>query len=336
MTSMEDTFNAFVVRKKDSIYVRSVEKRKISDLPNGDVLIQVHYSSLNYKDALSSIGDKTVTRHYPHTPGIDAAGVVVSSNVKHIKKNEKVVIISFDLGANTPGGFGQFIQVPASWVMPLPEGLSLRESMIIGTAGFTAALAVSFINKYIDKNSKRVLVTGATGGVGSMSVAFLSLLGYSVVASTGKPESENFLRKIGANEIINRENLVDKLNRTLLAETWSGAIDTVGGKTLEYILKSSAKRSVVVTTGMVSSPKLEITVFPFILRGIHLIGTGASEIEMSDRIKIWHLISKDWKLKNLDEMSTEINLSKINENIDKLLLGKQTGRVIVNMRERSD
>lgn len=329
---MSETFKAYRVKENNLKFTRSIENRSISELPKGDVLINVHYTSLNYKDVLSCTGNKTVTRHYPHTPGIDAAGVVVSSKVSHIKKNDKVIVTSFDLGANTDGGFGQFIRVPADWVFPLPEGLSLRESMIFGTAGFTAALSVSFMNDYLKGEKKRILVSGASGGVGSISVALLSFLGYEVVASTGKIKSIEFLKKIGAYEIIKREDIVDKLNRTLLKEQWSGAIDTVGGKTLENIIKSTSKRGIIVSAGMVSSPKLNISVYPFILRGIHLIGTGASEVNLKKRTQIWNLISNKWRLKILDDICTEINMNEIDAYIDNFINGSQIGRVIVNMK----
>lgn len=332
---MNKEFDAFVVREKNSKFFRSIEKKNISNLPKGEVLIEVYYSSINYKDILSCIGNKTVTRHYPHTPGIDAAGIVITSSNKNIKKGDEVVVISFDLGANTDGGFGQFIRVPAKWVMPLPEGLSLRESMIFGTAGFTAALAVDFLNKNKINKDMPVLVTGATGGVGSISLALLSSLGYNVEASTGKRNSINYLKRIGAKKIIYKEDLIDKYDRTLLNENWVGAIDTVGGKTLEYLIKSCQKKGVIVSAGMVSSSSLNTSIYPFILRGINLIGTGASEVSMKDRLRIWTLISKDWKLNILDELCTEISFYEIDKYIDKFLKSEHIGRTIVNLKKIS-
>ena len=237
---MSRTFQALVVRMSDSgNYTRAIEERSIDDLPKGEVLIRVHYSSLNYKDGLSCIGNRGVTRHYPHTPGIDAAGIVETSDSSNFKAGDPVVITSYDLGMNTAGGFGQFIRVPAGWVMPLPEGLSLRESMIYGTAGYTAGLSVKILQRQgVNPGGAPIVVTGATGGVGSLSVALLASLGYSVSASTGKPDSNDFLRKLGASEIIGRDAVNDKYGKPLLKETWAGAIDSVGGETLATLLKS--------------------------------------------------------------------------------------------------
>jgi len=330
---MNETFKALVVRQDGVNFTRSIEQRNISELPKGEVLIRVYFSSLNYKDGLSSSGDKTVTRHYPHTPGIDAAGIVESSKVSNFKTGDQVVVISYDLGANTSGGFGQFIQVPSDWVMPLPKGLSLRESMIYGTAGYTAGLSVSLLqDQGIMPSSGPILVTGATGGVGSISVALLASLGYSVSASSGKKSADIFLKELGASEVINREQVIDKMKRTLLKEVWSGAIDTVGGVTLETILKSCKKKGAVVSAGLVSSSNLSITVFPFVLRGISLIGTGASETSMHKRKEIWSKLAGDWKLKKLDYIVTDCNLEELDAKLDKILIGKQQGRVVVDMR----
>jgi len=330
---MNETFKALVVRQDGVNFTRSIEHRNISELPKGEVLIRVHFSSLNYKDGLSSSGDKTVTRHYPHTPGIDAAGIVESSKVSNFKTGDQVVVISYDLGANTSGGFGQFIQVPSDWVMPLPKGLSLRESMIYGTAGYTAGLSVSLLqDQGVMPSSGPILVTGATGGVGSISVGLLASLGYCVSASSGKKNANIFLKKLGASEVINREQVIDKMKRTLLKEVWSGAIDTVGGVTLETILKSCKKKGAVISAGLVSSSNLSITIFPFVLRGISLIGTGASETSMHKRKEIWSKLAGDWKLKKLDYIATDCNLDELDAKIDKILIGKQQGRVVVDMR----
>ncbi len=330
---MNETFKALVIKQNGTNFTRSIEERNINKLPKGEVLIRVCFSSLNYKDALSSSGDKTVTRHYPHTPGIDAAGIVEFSKARNFKTGDHVVVNSYDLGVNTSGGFGQFIRVPADWVMPLPKGLSLRESMIYGTAGYTAGLSVSLLqDKEIMPGDGSILVTGATGGVGSIAVALLSTLGYSVTASSGKETSKMFLKRLGASKIINREQVIDKMGRTLLKELWSGAIDTVGGKTLETVLKSCKKSGVVVSSGMVSSPKLSITVFPFIIRGISLVGMVSTETSMSKRKEIWSKLAGEWKLKQLDYIAKDCSLEELDSQIDKILIGKQQGRVVVDMR----
>ena len=329
---MKQSFKALVVRQDGRNFSREIERRYISDLPDGEVLIRVHYSSINYKDILSCFGDKTVTRHYPHTPGIDAAGIVESSMVSDFRVGQSVVVISFDLGANTSGGFGQYIRVPASWVMLLPKGLSLRESMIYGTAGFTAGLSVNLLQKQgVLPDDGPILVTGATGGVGSISLALLSSLGYSVSASSGNKNANPFLIKLGALEVVSREKVIDILGRTLLKELWSGAIDTVGGPTLETILKSCKKKGVVVSTGLVSSSNISTSVFPFILRGISLIGSGASETSMKKRNEIWGKLAQEWKLKELDFIATDCCLDDLEENIVNIANGNQLGRVVINM-----
>jgi putative YhdH/YhfP family quinone oxidoreductase len=331
---MNTTFKALVVRQSDDkIFNRSIEQRNIDDLPKGDVLIRVHYSSLNYKDALSCYGNRGVTRHYPHTPGIDAAGVVEFSAVDDFKIGDHVVINSHDLGENTPGGFGQYIRVPADWVMPLPAGLSLRESMIYGTAGYTAGLSISYFqHQRITHESGDIVVTGATGGVGSISVALLSKLRYRVIASSGKLSAKKFLKELGATEVIGREEVNDKKGMTLLRETWAGAIDTVGGNTLVTLLKSCKQGGSVITIGMVESADLNTTIFPFILRGISLQGINASASTMDERIKIWSKLADEWKPNNLEHLATDCNLQQLDHEIDRIYTGNQQGRVVVDMR----
>jgi acrylyl-CoA reductase (NADPH) len=329
---IDKKFKALVVRKDGSKFNRTIEQKKISELPKGEVLICVHFSSINYKDILSSSGDFTVTRHFPHTPGIDAAGVIEFSSDRRFKTGDNVIVISFDLGANTPGGFGQYIRVPAEWVMHVPYDLSLRESMIYGTAGFTAGLAVNILQEQnITPKKGPIVITGASGGVGSVAVAILSKLGYSVYAITGNKSANPFLCKLGAYEVKDREFLNDESGRKLLKEMWAGAIDTVGGNYLENILKSTKLRGAVVSVGLVSSSNLSTTVFPFILRGISLHGSGASETLMSKRKKIWSLLAKEWKSDFHENIATETNLNELDNKIDKIIEGKEIGRVIVDM-----
>ena len=331
---MSRTFQALVVRTSDKKnFTRSIEERSIDDLPKGEVLIRVHYSSLNYKDGLSCAGNRGVTRHYPHTPGIDAAGVVESSDSSDFNAGDPVVIISYDLGANTAGGFGQFIRVPADWVMPLPEGLSFRESMIYGTAGYTAGLSVNLLqHQGVIPERGPIVVTGATGGVGSVSVALLAGLGYRISASTGKPDAEDFLKTLGASEVIDRKSVNDESGRTLLKEVWAGAVDTVGGNTLVTILKSCKQRGSVVTAGMVDSSNLHASVFPFVLRGISMQGTGASETTMAMRQEIWSKLAKEWKPDKLEYLAVDRKLEQLDPEIDRILVGGQRGRVVVDLQ----
>ena len=331
---MTPTFQALVVRVSDEKnYTRAIEERSIDDLPQGEVLIRVHYSSLNYKDGLSCIGNRGVTRHYPHTPGIDAAGVVETSESNDFKAGDPVVITCYDLGMNTAGGFSQFIRVPADWVMPLPDGLSLRESMIYGSAGFTAGLSVDVLQRQgVNPEKGPIVVTGATGGVGSVSVALLAGRGYSVSASTGKPDAEDFLKKLGASEVIGRDAVNDKYGKPLLKETWANAIDTVGGTTLATLLKACKEGGAVAATGMVASTDLPTTVFPFILRGVSLLGINAQGTSMSIRQKIWSKLAKEWKPAGFERLAFDCRLEKLNPEIDRILAGGQRGRVVVNLQ----
>ena len=228
-------FKAMIVEEKEEkTFTRRIGEKTVEALPPGDVLIEVAYSSLNYKDALSCIGNRGVTRQYPHTPGIDAAGVVVHSDASDVRNGDEVLVTGYDLGMNTSGGFGRLIRVPAGWVVPLPEGLTLRESMIYGTAGFTAAQSVlKIIEHGVKPEDGNILVSGSTGGVGSVSVSLLAHLGYNVIAVTGKKEEYGILKKLGAFEIISRDEATDNSGRLLLREKWAAVIDTVGGPILE-------------------------------------------------------------------------------------------------------
>jgi acrylyl-CoA reductase (NADPH) len=333
---MTVSFQALVVRKsKDrKSFTREIEERTIDDLPKGEILIRVEYTSLNYKDGLSCLGNPGVTRRYPHTPGIDAAGRVVSSDSSGFKEGDPVVVISFDLGMNTAGGFGQYIRVPSSWVMPLPEGLTLRESMIIGTAGYTAALTVHFLQRHgLTPEQGPVLISGATGGVGSFSLSILDALGYTISTSTGKQYAAKYLKLLGADQVLTRDEVSDNSGRPLLKETWSGAIDTVGGKTLATMLNSCKENGVVAATGNVGSPELQTSVFPFILRGVSLIGINAQGTSMFLRQEIWSKLSKEWRPKSLEQLiAVECDLRQIDPEIKKIIAGEQIGRVVVNMK----
>ncbi len=328
-----DTFRAMVVTEgKDKTFARTIRERTVGDLPAGEVLIEVHYSSLNSQDALSASGNKGVTRQYPHTPGVDASGVVAESSDTRFEPGAKVLVTGYDLGMNTDGGFGQYIRVPADWVVPLPENLTPRESMIYGTAGFTAALSV-FRLEELDLTPEKgtVLVTGATGGVGSIAVAILSTAGYRVTAGTGKKTEADYLRNLGAAEIIPREELLDTSGRPLLKGRWNGVVDTVGGEVLATAIKSAAPHAVITTCGNVGGAELPITVYPFILRGVSLLGVDSAACPMAKRLQVWERISGPWKLKNLDRLSTEISLDELDEHIERMLQGQLTGRKVVNL-----
>lgn len=331
----KNTFRAFLVRKTDdNQFIKQVVEQDFEDLPPGDVLIRVHYSSLNYKDALSATGHPGVTKKFPHVPGIDAAGIVVSSPESRFQKDQPVLVTGFDLGMNTWGGFSEYIRVPADWVIPLPVGLTLKESMMLGTAGLTAALCVDAIIKHeIVPASGEVLVTGSTGGVGSIAVSILSKLGYTVVAVTGKSESHNFLKSLGAQSIIGRDEIADKSGRMLLTERWGGAVDTVGGTMLATILKSTKYGGCVTACGLVGGANLPTSVYPFILRGVSLIGIDSVRCSISERLQIWSKLARDWKPEKLEEIASTISLRELPEAIDKILQGGNLGRVAIALHD---
>jgi len=313
-------------------FSRDIVTRDISCLPLGEVLINVKYSSLNYKDALSATGNKGVTRKYPHTPGIDAAGVVVESTNTNFKKGDQVIVTGYDLGMNTSGGFSQYIRVKGEWVVKLPQNLSLRESMIFGTAGFTAALSISkLVNYGIVPSDGDILVTGATGGVGSLAVSILHKCGYHVIAVTGKPQSKDMLTELGATDIVLRDELDDQSGKPLLKGKWAGVIDTVGGNILSTALKSTQYGGCVTCCGNVASHELATTVYPFILRGISLLGVDSVQCPANVRTEIWDKLSGEWKPENLDANVNEVSLMELNGKIDQILAGKLSGRTIINL-----
>ena len=329
---MPQTFKALrITEQEDKTFTREIVQRDINDLPEGELLIKVSYAALNYKDALSASGNKGVTRNYPHTPGIDAAGIVEQSSSPDFSQGQEVIVTSYDLGMNTDGGFAEYIRVPASWAVPKPANLDLMESMIIGTAGFTAALGLFKMEK-IGQNPAMgsVLITGASGGVGSLAVGILSKAGYEVIASTGKTDAYDYLMQLGATECVDREFANDDSKRPLLRPKWAGAIDTVGGNTLVTALKACKREGSVASCGLVASPKLEATVFPFILNGINLIGIDSATCAMHTRKQVWEKLANEWKVDNLSSIATTCTLEELDPYIDQILKGKVKGRVIVD------
>ncbi len=333
MMSPQQKFKAMVVSEAgDKKFTREITQKSLSDLPKGDLLIEVMYSSLNFKDALSATGNKGVTRNYPHTPGIDAAGVVVECADRQFTPGDEVIVTGFDLGMNTSGGFGRFIRVPASWGVRLPGNLTLKDSMVYGTAGLTAALSVFMLERSgVKQNQGEILVTGATGGVGCLAVGILAKSGYQVVAATGKAGEKYFLTDLGAKEVISRETVDDTSGRALFKERWAGVIDTVGGNILSTAIRSTRYGGAVACCGNAASHELPITVYPFILRGVSLLGIGSAECPMDRRLQIWQKISQEWKLENLDGLSSECPLEELSQKVDAILEGKLKGRTVVNL-----
>jgi len=329
------SFRALVVREEEGGYVRRMEDRKIEELPAGEVLIRVSYSSLNYKDGLSATGNRGVTRRYPHTPGVDAAGVVVESRDPRFQPGEQVLACCYELGMNTPGGFGQYIRVPAAWVMKLPIGLSLRESMVYGTGGFTAANSVErLLNHGVRPEQGKVLVTGASGGVGCFSVAILARQGFKVTAVSGKASARELLTSLGATEIIGREQAVDTSGRMILKGKWAGVIDTVGGEILATALKSTRYGGAVTCCGNVAGPEFSANVFPFILRGVALLGIDSAECPMARREMLWGKLASEWQVAGLEAITTEIGLDELDGAISRILKGQVQGRVVVRLWDR--
>ena len=330
--ALPQTFKAMVVSETaEKTFVREIKQRALSDLPAGELIIEVKYSSLNYKDALSATGNKGVTRKYPHTPGIDAAGVIVDSTTKLFGVGEQVTVTGFDLGMNTSGGFGEYVSVPVLWATKLPQSLSLKDSMGYGTAGLTAALCIiRLMASGLTKDSGEVLVTGATGGVGSVAVAILGKLGFNVVAATGKASEHDFLKGLGAKTIISREEADDTSGRPLQKPRWAGVVDTVGGNILATALKTAKYGGLVAACGNAMSPELNVNVFPFILRGVSLLGVDSVEIPMRARQMAWSKLAGEWRI-DLSSIVKEVSLEELNPQIDAILKGGVRGRVVVDL-----
>ncbi|MBM2839777.1 MAG: quinone oxidoreductase [Bacteroidetes bacterium] len=305
----------------------------MSELPAGDVLVRVHYSSLNYKDALSATGNKGVTRKYPHTPGVDAAGIVEESAVSDFKHGDEVIVTGNDLGTNTDGGFAEYIRIPPTWIVQRPPTLSLRESMMLGTAGYTAALSVHKLMYHgVAQERGPVLVTGATGGVGCVAVALLSKLGFHVIGVTGKTEAKQFLLDLGAKEILTRDEIRDTSGKGLLPGRWAGVVDTVGGELLDSAIRYTKLEGAVASCGNITSGELTTSIYPFILRGVSLLGINSAFTPMNVRQIIWKKLATEWKLENLDRLITEVTLEQLGEYIDLILRGGVKGRVLVKIK----
>ena len=324
-------FKALLVTEEQGEFVRQVVTRRQDELPAGEVLIRVQWSSLNYKDAMSASGNRGVTRNFPHTPGIDAAGVVEASSVSELVAGDEVIVTGYDLGMNTPGGFGQYIRVPAAWVLKRPVGLTLRESMVLGTAGLTAALCIDKLERAgLAPGNGPVLVTGATGGVGSIAVAMLAAQGHEVAAVTGKADQADFLRGLGASEVLTREELQAGTGKVLLTERWAGAVDTVGGDILFNVVKSLRYDASVACCGLTAGGQFQASVFPFILRNVNLLGVDSVEQPLVAKASMWDRLSLQWKT-DLSKLEQEVTLEQLPERIDTILAGGMVGRTVVNL-----
>lgn len=317
----------------DKQYKTTLGEREIEELAADELLIDVQYSSLNYKDALSAAGNPGVTRTFPHTPGIDAVGIVKESTSDSFNVGDAVIVTGYDLGMETHGGLAEYIRVPARWALALPEGLSAREAMVLGTAGLTAGLCV---NKLLQAGAVategKVVVTGATGGVGSVAVALLAKLGFEVVASTSKQTQSEMLTALGASEIIDRALLSEQQRKPMLKQQWQNAVDCVGGETLSNLLKSMGHSGSVACCGLVESADLPATVLPFILRDVNLLGVDSVEIPLAKKQAVWQKFAAEWKLDCLDNLTTEISLAQVPEYLDKIIQGQNIGRTVVRIK----
>ncbi len=329
----EQTFVAFEVSEdSDKTIRRAIRLKTIDELPPGDVLVRVKYSSLNYKDALSAAGNRGVTKRYPHTPGIDAAGTVIESVDPRWRSGDEVICTGYDLGMNTSGGFGQYIRVPGQWLVRKPQRLSLLESMQFGTAGFTAAQCLLHLeHNAITPDKGEILVTGATGGVGTVAILLLHKLGYRVAAVTGKTEEHGFLHTLGASTILDRQEVLQNAANQLLPIRWAGAIDTVGGDLLATVVKSMGFDGVVTCCGNAASGNLPLTVYPFILRGVHLIGVFSANCPMERRQMVWNKLAGEWKLDELPRVCRLVALGQLDAEIRAMLAGQSKGRCVVDL-----
>ena len=321
-------YRALITSEENKTFINSIEEKDISDLPENDTLIKVKYSSLNYKDALSASGNKGVTRNYPHTPGIDAAGVVETTSGNKFKSGDEVIVTGYDMGMNTYGGYGEYIKVPQEWIVKKPKNLSLSESMAFGTAGLTAGLCLRKLLAHgLKPEDGDVFVSGVTGGVGIISLMLFKKLGFNVTAITGKLDQEEFLKNLGANQVIDRNSLDLDLISPLQKPIYSGGIDAVGGKILSNLICSTSQRAAIACCGMVGGLALDTSIFPFILRGLTLFGIDSAESLIDIKDEIWNNFSSSWKLENIDQNIKDISLDELPIEIDKILKGNQIGRV---------
>ena len=321
---------AFVVQKNEDKCISGIEEVEVPSLQEGEVLIKSSYSSLNYKDALSSIGNPGVSRNFPHITGIDVAGVVSESKSDKFSVGDSVVVTGYDFGMHTKGGHSEYVKVPDSWALHIPNALTEKEIMVYGTAGLTAALGVNeLLNNKI--TSGKVLVTGATGGVGSISVAILAKLGFEVVAITGKSEQIEFLKSIGASEVIMRSDFDIENKKPMVKGIYDGVVDTVGGNILAESLKQLKYDGVATCCGLTASISLNTNVFPFILRGVRLIGIDSVECSLDKKLAAWQRLGSDFKIDTLDTLTKEITLDDLSDAYKNLLAGGAVGRYLVKI-----
>lgn len=329
MSSLPDGFRALVAEKRDDEVVRELRTLSASDLPEGEVVVRVAWSSVNYKDALAVAPKGRIAQISPLVPGVDLAGTVVAGE----DDGAEVIVHGYDLGVAHHGGFSEYARVPAAWVVPLPAGLSARQAMALGTAGFTAALSVQRLEDHgLRHDAGPVLVLGASGGVGSIAVGILAARGYEVHASTGKPDEADYLRGLGAAEVLTREETSAESKRPLESERWAGCVDPVGGSSLAYALRTLRYGCAVAASGLTGGTGLETTVFPFILRSVALLGVDSVNTPMEERRRVWERLAGDLRPNQLDESITrEVSLDEVDQLLDEVLAGHAVGRTVVKV-----
>ena len=321
-------YKAYLVEENEGKYNGQIKELEMSSLDDGNVIIKVHYSSLNYKDALASSGAKGVVRSYPFVPGIDVAGEIIESSNPEFAVGDNVVATGYKIGMSVHGGFGELVQLPAKWVLKLPDALSSFDSMCYGTAGITAAACVKKIVDADVSNELPVLVSGATGGVGSVSVGILAKLGYEVHAISGKQDEIETLKTMGASKVILRDDYTNEPAKALDKAIYGGAVDTVGGEILAKMISMVANHGVVSCCGNVAGAMFTSSVFPFILRGVQLSGIDSAESSLTLKKELWNLLSDQWSL-NLTDHTKTIQIDRIGDEVKKILEGNQVGRVVI-------
>jgi acrylyl-CoA reductase (NADPH) len=332
VTAIPPTFRAFVAERRDDDVQRGIREFAATDLAAGEVEVRIDWSSVNYKDGLATTAAGKVARISPLIPGIDLAGEVVASEDPAFRPGQAVLAHGNDLGVARHGGFGEYTRLPADYVVPLPAGLSAREAMAIGTAGFTAAMSVVALEERgLRPGAGPVLVTGASGGVGSTAIAILATRGHEVWAATGKPDEEARLRSLGAAGIVTRDEVTADSARPLESARWAGAVDTVGGATIPYVLRTLQPGAAVASSGNAGGARLETTVLPFILRGNALLGMDSSAMPIDDRRALWARLADDLRPRNLGEGISEVTLETVETALDGILAGAARGRWVVRV-----
>ncbi|WP_035626757.1 oxidoreductase [Herminiimonas sp. CN] len=329
---IQSPFTAFLIDKAGDTVCGELTQLTAEQLDPGEITIRVHYSSINYKDALAATGAGKVIRRFPCIGGIDMSGEVVGSTDARFRPGDKVIATSFDIGVSHHGGYAQFARIPAKWVVPLPAGLTLFEAMALGTAGFTAALGiVRMEDNGLAPANGPVIVTGATGGVGALAIDMLARLGYEVVALTGKATEQEYLRGLGASDVKLTSTIDHEKVRPLEAGQWAGAVDNVGGPILHWVLATMKQAGTVASIGNAASIKLDTTVFPFILRGVSLLGVDSGYMGFPTRQRVWDRLASDLKPRHLHQITRTIGLDALPSAFDDFLHGRAKGRTVVKV-----